>query len=124
MTPFPYSVNINATLSDARKYMEENQIHHLPVTDGEKIIGTINARDLENLKNENLCEIKLGVPQVFDLDERMDNVLETMSEKHLDTVLITKKSKLVGIFTYTDACRQFAKYLRDEFGPHGGNDAA
>lgn len=47
-----------------------------------------------------------------------------MADKRLDTVLITKNSKLVGIFTESDAYRHFSMYLREEFGPHGGDNAA
>jgi acetoin utilization protein AcuB len=104
--------------------MEEHQIHHLPVVKDEKITGIINHRDFHMKNVEKLAELEIEVPQLFDLNDRLDNVLETMADKHLDTVLVTKNSKLVGIFTYTDACRHFASYLREEFGPHGGNDAA
>ncbi|NNE37472.1 MAG: CBS domain-containing protein [Gammaproteobacteria bacterium] len=124
MTPFPYSIGIDATVSDAREYMEAHQIHHLPVVHDEKITGIINHRDFESEDVKNIAELELESPQLFDLNDRLDNVLETMADRHVDTVLVTKNSKLVGIFTYTDACRHFASYLREEFGPHDGNDAA
>ena len=124
MTPFPYSVSINSLLSDAKIYMHQHEIHHLPVIDGEKIVGLIDERDFDGQNYESIGDITLSSPQVFDLNERLDIVLEIMADKRLDTVLITKNSKLVGIFTESDAYRHFSRYLREEFGPHGGDNAA
>ncbi len=124
MTPFPYSVGINTLLCDAKIYMHQHEIHHLPVIDGDNIVGLIDARVFENQNYESIGDLNLSSPQVFDLNERLDNVLEIMADKRLDTVLITKNSKLVGIFTESDAYMHFSRYLREEFGPHGGGDNA
>ena len=40
------------------------------------------------------------------------------------TNVLTRRGKLAGIFTVTDACKHFAEYLRDRVRPAGGNDAA
>ncbi|MGK0298521.1 MAG: putative transcriptional regulator [Gammaproteobacteria bacterium] len=69
-------------------------------------------------------KIGFQTPRLFDLNEWMDNVQEIMAEQYIDTVLIIRNKKLVGIFTVTDICRHYAEYLREEFGPHDGNDAA
>ncbi len=124
MTPLPYSINSDATVLDARDYMDEHKIHHLPVVKDDKITGILNNRDLDSPVVKNINEIKIEPPQLFDLNERLDIVLEKMADSHIDTVLVTKNAKLVGIFTYTDAYRHFAAYLREEFWPHSGDDAA
>ena len=124
MTPFPYSMDVNTVLSVAREYMIEHEIHHLPVTDGDKIAGILHKNDLIGDLNQVIGKIGIKEPYVFDLNERLDNIIMLMADKHIHTVLITRQEKLVGIFTITDACRQYADYLREEFGPHDGNDAA
>jgi acetoin utilization protein AcuB len=124
MTPFPYSVESNTLLSDAREYMVKHGIHHLPVTDGDRIAGLLNQNDVMGNGRQTVGDAGIETPQVVDLNERLDNILMIMADRHIDTVLVTKNNKLVGIFTYTDACRQFAGYLRREFGPHNGNTAA
>ncbi len=48
MTPFPYSINSDATVLDARDYMDEHKIHHLPVVKDDKITGILNNRDLDS----------------------------------------------------------------------------
>lgn len=124
MTPFPYSVDTNADLEHARAYAREHQIHHLPVTSAGKLVGMLAGGQLQDNGAGTVGELELLKPPVYDLNDRLDNILETMAADHIDTVLVTRNDKLVGIFTVTDACREFAQYLREEFGPSGGNDAA
>jgi CBS domain-containing protein len=38
-------------------------------------------------------------------------VAGTMAKRHIGSAIITKKEKLAGIFTSTDACRALAKLL-------------
>jgi len=124
MTPFPYSVDINTLLGDAHEYMREHDIHHLPVTDGDRLAGILNEQEILANPGARAFEISLREPGVFDLNARLDDVLSRMADMRLDTVLVTRQKKLVGIFTVTDACRVFAEYLRDVFAPPGGDEAA
>lgn len=124
MTPFPYSIDILSELEHARIYMAEHEIHHLPVINQGEIIGILDQHSFDDESISMVDEVEFEKPHVFDLNERLDNILELMSKDHVDTVLITRQEKLVGIFTITDACRKFSEYLRDEFGPHDGNTAA
>lgn len=56
--------------------------------------------------------------------ERLDHVLERMAGEHIAAALVARRGKLVGIFTFTDACRLFAGWLRDRFPDPGSDDAA
>ena len=47
-----------------------------------------------------------------------------MNDRHIGSVLVTCKGKLAGLFTVTDACRHFGEYLRQQFAPGGGDEAA
>ncbi len=124
MTPFPYSVDIHTLLRDAGEYMRRHNIHHLPVTDGESLVGVLHEKDVTGNPDVSAADLELEIPCVFDLNDRLDNVLSRMADGHIDTVLVTRNRKLAGIFTVTDACSLFAGYLRDEFGPSGGDEAA
>jgi CBS domain-containing protein len=59
-----------------------------------------------------------------DLSERLDSVLHRMAEHHLGSVIVTRKGKLVGIFTHVDACAAFAEFLREQVRRSGGDTAA
>jgi CBS domain-containing protein len=127
MTPFPYWVDIEEPLSEARAMMDEHAIRHLPVMDGGHLVSVLSHKELQraaavaaDLRVRDICE---PGPYVVGLFEPLDRVLSHMVEHRLDSVLVAKDGKLAGIFTVSDACRQFGKLLRSLF-PPGGDDAA
>ncbi len=133
MTPFPYSIDLACGLSQASALMAEHEVHHLPVTEKGHLAGVITERDInaacavverdtrEKLK---VKDVYVSDAYVVDLNEPVDNVLMTMAERHIDSALVTRNGKLVGVFTHTDACRCFGEYIRSRLWPGGGNDAA
>ena len=69
-------------------------------------------------------EVYRSDPYVVDLNEPLDQVLLAMARRHIDSAVVTRKGRLAGVFTATDACECFAKFLRQHFAPDDGNDAA
>ncbi len=120
MTPFPYSVGPDDSLRTARRMMAEHRIRHLPVMIEGRPAGVITDQDMRraaaggaegeprvgDLTMSEACEADMSAP--------LDLVLSEMAERHLDSALVLKAGKLVGIFTATDACREFAALLRRE----------
>src|SRR5690606_27350487 len=47
MTPFPYAIETDRPLADARAMMDRHDSHHLPVTEGGELVGVISDRDVE-----------------------------------------------------------------------------
>jgi acetoin utilization protein AcuB len=47
MTPFPYSVDVDAPLEDAHKVMRYLHFHHRPVTSCGEVIGVLTDRDIK-----------------------------------------------------------------------------
>ncbi len=134
MTPFPYSIDVDATIEKARRFMREHNLRHLPVTENQKLIGVLSDRDIKlylghdfdypKEKEAKVRDVYLDNPYIVDLNERLDIVLNNMAEKNIDSVLVTRNDKLAGVFTSTDACKSYADYLRDKFRPPGGDEAA
>ena len=132
MTPFPYSIAAHAPLEEAQEFMHAKSIRHLPVTRDGALIGMLTDRDIKLVLGPDFAYPKLGdlsveevmLPKAYsvDLNERVDTVLAHMAEHHLGSALITRKGKLVGIFTVTDACQAFCAFLREQFEPSGGGD--
>jgi len=128
MTPFPYAVEAEAPLALAREMLAEHEVHHLPVTEAGCLVGVVNARDLDLVTasartarvrdacSESACLVEDG--------ERLDRVLERMAGEHVGAALVLRRGKLVGIFTFTDACRIFARWLRARFPDPENDDAA
>lgn len=135
MTPFPYAIERDAGVLDARKMMLEHRIRHLPVMHNHELVGLISDRDIKLMlgpefdypspRELRVDDVMVEDPYVVDLDTTLRTVLKHMADAHIGTALITRSGRLAGIFTATDACRHFARYLEDEFPPPvDGNDAA
>lgn len=134
MTPFPYSVDADATVDQASDFMREHRIRHLPVTEGTQLTGLVSDRDIKLMLGPDFAyprESELKVRDVMvrdayivDLETRLDEVLHHMAMHQLGSVIVTREGKLAGVFTTTDACHHFADFLRDQFRRSGGGSAA
>lgn len=130
MTPFPYSIDVAEPIDRARRLMRQHAIRHLPVTERRELAGVVSERQLIGAapggdgRPPTVGDVCSREPYVVDLAEPLSNVLFRMAEEHLESALVTRRGKLVGIFTASDACRAFADFLVAELGPGGGTDAA
>ena len=131
MTPFPFSIDIGAPLAEARRFLRERRIHHLPVTRDGELAGVLTDRDIKLALGPDLDsppERELTVGDVFQPDSYvveagalLEQVAATMAERHVGSALVTRGGKLVGIFTTTDACRALARVLNEQH-PDPGPD--
>lgn len=133
MTPFPYAVEAERPITDAKALMADHDIRHLPVTEHGKLVGVISERDIRRALDPafGLPPTELQVSNVFvpdayvvEITEPLDSVLSVMAARHLGSALVVKGEKLAGIFTVTDACRQFSEFLRSQRPTTVGDDAA
>lgn len=134
MTPFPFAVDVNDAASVASAAMRRHEIRHLPVTDGDTLVGVVSERDLRVVlqpgrggdppRDPPVSEVCVREALIVELSEPLDEVLMEMAEGHFDSALVVKRGKLAGIFTTTDACRLFSEFLRDQVRLGGGSDAA
>jgi len=134
MTPFPWSIDIDAPLSQARAMMSEHEIHHLPVTEAGALVGVISGREVAlgaaiAQTRDASCEPLVREACVLHAyavedTEPLDAVLATMAREGLGSALVTRRGKLVGVFTVTDACQLTADWLRDCYPESSGDDVA
>ncbi len=131
MTPFPYSLGPHDSLETARRLMEEHQIRHLPVMVEGKATGVITDQHMRRARAVRGEEKAITVGELIlsetceaDITTPLDLVLSEMATRHLDSALVLKGGKLVGIVTATDACRRFAEFLRREAPSPDGESAA
>ncbi|MEL7448413.1 MAG: CBS domain-containing protein [Pseudomonadota bacterium] len=134
MTPFPYSIEAGAPVSEALEFMREHKVRHLPVTRNRKILGLITDRDIKLVLGPDFAypdkdrlrveEAMITGTYTVDLSTPLDIVLEEMAQAHIGSAVVTRKGELAGVFTNTDACREFARFLRERFPSPGGNEAA
>jgi CBS domain-containing protein len=131
MTPFPYAVELDAPLEKARELLETHRFHHLPVVQEHRPVGLVSDREIamglaaavqqETPGNLQIRDVYVPDPCVVDINAPLEAVLQDMSERHLDAVIVTRKGRLAGVLTSMDVCRYFAAYLRENFPvPDGG----
>jgi len=123
MTPFPYSVDLEAPVSEAEEIMRKHGVRHVPVQHEGELVGVVSDRDIALLVNRALAPLerrRIRVSQicvhddlyVVDLSKPLDEVLIAMADRHIGSAMVMRKGKLAGIFTTTDACRVLARLLR------------
>jgi acetoin utilization protein AcuB len=134
MTPFPYSVDSSDSLLRARALMVEHQVRHLPVVSHHQLLGILTDRDLKRALDPELGlppkeelfvrDVYVAAAYVVDDSAPLDAVLEHMATHHIGSALVTKRGRLAGIFTSTDACRIYCDHLRRLFPTTTRSDAA
>lgn len=134
MTPFPYSIGVDASLRHAHEMMVEHGVRHLPVLNARELVGVVSDRDLKRALDPELGlpprdelfvrDVYVPEPMAVDDATPLDEVLEQMASAHIGSVLVTKHGRLVGIFTATDACRVYCTHLRTLFPRGSGEEVA
>ena len=121
MSPCPYFIEQQQTMSAAHALMRRHGIRHLPVCEHGRLVGLVSAGDLH------LVETLDGVdPNDVSVQEAMTpdpyqvrpntplrDVIQTMADQKYGCVLVTQGAEIVGIFTTVDALRAFALVLSD-----------
>jgi acetoin utilization protein AcuB len=125
MTPFPHTVEASQLVKEAKTIMYGKSIRHLPVVEHGKAVGILSDRDVklayavlgDDIDEDSLRVGEACIYDVFtvDVDEPLDKVLKHMVEHHIGSAVVTKATKVVGIFTSTDACKKLAELLKLHF---------
>lgn len=121
MTPFPYSVTSDTSLADARALLADHDFHHLPVTDGDNVVGILHSDQLAPEARGSVAEHHRPAACVVDIETPLADVLRHMVDARADAAAILRHGRLVGVFTTTDACRALAALL-DELSPPPADD--
>ena len=120
MSPSPYSIQHDRTMADAHALMREHAIRHLPVLDGNELIGLVSLRDLhlmETLKDVDPKEVRVREamteePYAVRLGTSLREVALNMgAHKYGSAVVIDHEGRVVGLFTTVDAMRALANLL-------------
>jgi CBS domain-containing protein len=134
MTSFPYFVQSDDPFGRLEKMMNDRGIRHLPVQHKGKLVGIVSERDLhhrlprtaapEEKARLRARDIMVSNPYVVAFNTPLNEVAAQMAQRHIGSVIVTRKGKLAGILSAIDVCRIFAEYLDNQFGVISGSDAA
>jgi acetoin utilization protein AcuB len=120
-TPAPLTAKLETTVEELRALMGEKGIRHLPISDGDKVVGIVTDRDLKTLELAETSEIKAKDFMTTDIftvssESPIEQVALEMSSKKIGSAIVTKEDgSLYGIFTSTDALNALVEVLRGEY---------
>ncbi|MDO6597076.1 CBS domain-containing protein [Oceanihabitans sp. 2_MG-2023] len=129
MTRDVITLNHSDDLDVAEKLFKKNNIRHIPVVSGDKIIGMLSYTDLLRISfadaiDENESDVDTVVYNMFSIEQVMaknltsitsnttiKEVAEILAEKEFHALPIVDNDKLIGIVTTTD----LINYLIEQF---------
>jgi acetoin utilization protein AcuB len=109
-------------LSEAIRLMRLHEVRHLPVVTKGKIDGLISQRDIYLMQSfEHSAPSRILVtetmtrdPYTVEPDEPVDRVAREMVRRKIGTALVAHGSRLMGLFTATDALLALAALVEDD----------
>ena len=121
-------LNLSDSLSKAEELFKTHNIRHIPVLNGDKIVGIISNADLLKVAladyNDDDTEVTSTLYNMFTLEQVMTknvttvlsftsikDVAEIFATNDFRALPVTYENKLVGIITTTD----IIKYLLSQF---------
>ena len=119
MTTVPRTIDSEATLLAATRLMREGGFRHLPVVQGERLLGVITDRDIrlvESFDNVDAGKTTVGeamteAPYAVPPETPLDEVVATMAEHKYGSAVVVQNAKVVGVFTTVDVCRALSELL-------------
>jgi acetoin utilization protein AcuB len=122
MTANPECIRPNETLATAHAIMREMSIRHLPVLEGEQLIGIVSQRDLHLIEtledvDPNAATVEEAMtdsPYCVSPDTSVEEVVFEMYNQKLGSAVIVEASRVVGVFTRSDALKVLLELLKGD----------
>jgi len=124
MTSDPATVSPQSSAAEARRLLESNVIHHLPVVEGDRLVGIVSSSDLLKL---HLLDDKMAIFARATVDQIMETnvtvlgknstlreAVEKLSMGNFHALpVVDRKRRLLGIVTSTDLLNELIVRLGD-----------
>ena len=124
MTSDPATVSPQSSAVEARRLLESNVIHHLPVVEGDRLVGIVSSSDLLKL---HLLDDKMAIftratvdqimetnVTVLDKNSTLREAVEKLSMGNFHALpVVDRKRRLLGIVTSTDLLNELFVRLGD-----------
>jgi CBS domain-containing protein len=124
MTSDPATVSPQSSAAEARRLLESNVIHHLPVVEGDRLVGIVSSSDLLKL---HLLDDKMAIfaratvdqimetnVTVLDKNSTLRDAVEKLSIGNFHALpVVDRKRRLLGIVTSTDLLNELIVRLGD-----------
>jgi CBS domain-containing protein len=120
MTTHVRTLGVDAKLSEARRVLTKERIHHLPIVENGILVGLVSSRDLVRILREAKAGGSESVDEVLDRtsslrkamstdlvtlrpDDPVERAIDLIADGHIHSLLVLDAGRhLVGILTDTD----------------------
>lgn len=125
MSRSPHCVGVEEHLGRAAEMMRTFGIRHLPVLEGGRPVGMLNERDIvlaESLSGKSLNQISVAeamvsIPYCASPDTPVSEVAQHLARRKLDSALVMSGTRVLGVFTITDALGLLSGVLEEADAP-------
>jgi len=118
VTPLPQTIGVDQSIASATQRMWQLGVRHLPVLDGDTLVGIVTERDLAFVKSFSVDPERSSVeeamtpePYVVGPEMPLSVVARNMAERKVGCACVVDGQKVVGILTTTDALGILADVL-------------
>jgi acetoin utilization protein AcuB len=120
MSTSPHTIGAEQTLQKAHDVMREHSIRHLPVMQGNQLVGIVSDRDVQlilGIKGTDATKVTVEDAMTQDVitvdpDTGLDEVSDLMAERKAGSVVVMQNHHVVGIFTTVDGMRALSELLQ------------
>ena len=125
MTHDPHTIGQEQTLRVAHEVMRQNNLRHLPVLEGGKLVGVLSQRDLhliETLKDVDPAKTTVDEAMTGDVyitgpEAPLAEVASHMAEHKYGSAVVVERGKVVGMFTTVDALSALSTFAKKAQSP-------
>lgn len=111
------TVQINQKMSEVHRIVVENQIHHVPVVDGRKLVGMISTTDIirlnitvSNADDWSIEKVMKKNLVTIEINDTVRKATQLLSDGMFHSLPVIDKDKnLIGIITSTDLIKYLAE---------------
>jgi CBS domain-containing protein len=125
MKSSPYFARPDDTVAQIDRLMNQHNIRHVPIKQGEQVVGIISERDLRWMRSPALllpdpeeilvAHVQVNNPYTVEITTPLNTVLQEMSKRKIGAAVVVKSGELAGIITVTDICNALAEILTAQF---------
>jgi acetoin utilization protein AcuB len=109
------SLHLTDKVHDALQLMNDNQVTHLPIVDGDKFVGIISEDDLLQAENDKsiLSDCQQSFSNTFvKEDEHFLRAIQLAAENGLSVVpIVSEENILVGTVAYNDLLKHASEFM-------------
>lgn len=116
-----HTVRPETTVGDSVALLRRYGIRHLPVMEGDRVVGVVTDRDLRGVPPETRVTAIMSRPVVVVSPRTaMEKAARLLFDRRIGCLPVIEEGKLVGILTQTDAVAALVNMMRAQVGGRVG----